>query len=67
MQNVTIELVKKVGGLPFFIVKAEDDAKTLECFAFYPEDEESTKAKAIKYAQELRDPTEYETRTLIEF
>jgi len=66
MENVTIELVNKVGSLPYFVVTS-DDPKVTEVFTFYPEREEEIKAKAIKYAQDLRDATEYETRTKIEF
>lgn len=67
MQNVTIELVKKVGSLPYYTVACLDVPNSAEVFCFYPDEEEKTKAKAIKYAQELRDATEYETRTLIDF
>jgi len=66
MENVKIELVKKVGSLPYFVITS-DDPNITEVFTFYPDEEEKTKAKAIKYAQELRDATEYETRTKIEF
>ena len=68
MENVTIELIEKPLQPPYFLVQAQKEIRTIQCFCVMKDDDfESTKQEAIAYANTLRSMEWSEKRTLIEF